>query len=137
MHSCICCWCCYDADAVSQAGVKTLLIDNGFCTFFNNGNPVFSKGPRSLPRNPSDRTILGKWFFNHYILVDKLLAKGLWSFETCLSASDNSFGKLVSSLESPITFGNRFIEVSLIPLFIAGFNLLSCKLDNFAFTLLQ
>ena len=45
---------------VSQAGVKTLLLDNGFCTFFNNGNPVFSKGPRSLPRNPSDRTNLGK-----------------------------------------------------------------------------
>ena len=40
-----------DAAVVNPKGIKTLLA-NGLITFFINGNPVFSKGPRSLPRNP-------------------------------------------------------------------------------------
>ena len=39
------------AAAVNLKGIKTLLA-NGLITFFINGNPVFSNGPRSLPRNP-------------------------------------------------------------------------------------
>ena len=39
------------ADAVS--GIKTLLA-NGLITFFIKGKPVFSNGPRSLPRNSPD-----------------------------------------------------------------------------------
>ena len=42
-----------DAAAVDPNGIKTLLA-NGLITFFINGNPVFSNGPRSLPRNPPD-----------------------------------------------------------------------------------
>ena len=30
----------------------------GFMTNFNNGNPAFNYGPRSLPKNPSDLIIL-------------------------------------------------------------------------------
>ena len=45
------------AAAVNLKGIKTLLA-NGLITFFINGNPVFSNGPRSLPRNPPDYMIL-------------------------------------------------------------------------------
>ena len=46
------------AAAANPNGIKTLLA-NGLSTFFIDGNPVFSDGPRSLPRNPSDCTFLG------------------------------------------------------------------------------
>ena len=42
-----------DACAVNPNGSKTLLA-NGFITLFVKGNPVFSYGPKSLPRNPPD-----------------------------------------------------------------------------------
>ena len=45
-----------DAAAVNPKGTKTLLA-NGFITFFIRGNPVFSNGPKSLPRNPPDYII--------------------------------------------------------------------------------
>ena len=38
-----------DVAAVNPKGIKALLT-NGLITFFISGNPVFSKGPRSLPR---------------------------------------------------------------------------------------
>ena len=46
-----------DAAAINPKGIKTLLV-NGLITSFINGNPVFSNGPRSLPRNPPDCIIL-------------------------------------------------------------------------------
>ena len=46
-----------DAAAVNSKGIKTLLA-NGLITFFINGNPVFSNGPRSLPRTPPYYIIL-------------------------------------------------------------------------------
>ena len=43
-------------------GIKILLA-NDLISFFMNGNPVFSNGPRLLPRNPPDCIIqLIKWF---------------------------------------------------------------------------
>ena len=42
---------------VNPYGIKTLL-DNGFKKFLINSNPVFSNGPRSLPRNPPDSTTI-------------------------------------------------------------------------------
>ena len=44
-----------DASAVNPNGIKTQLSN---ITFLINGNLVFNKGPRSLPRNPPDWTIL-------------------------------------------------------------------------------
>ena len=38
-----------DAAAINANGTKVLLA-NGLITFFTNGNPVFSNGPRRLPR---------------------------------------------------------------------------------------
>ena len=46
-----------DAAVVNPKGIKMLLA-NGLITFFINGNPVFSNGPRSIPRNPPDCIIL-------------------------------------------------------------------------------
>ena len=46
-----------DAAVVNPDEIKTLLA-NGLITFFINGNPVFSNGPRSLPINPPDCIIL-------------------------------------------------------------------------------
>ena len=40
----------------------------------------FSKGSRSLPRNPSGYTTLDNWVFDNFILADKLFAKNLQSF---------------------------------------------------------
>ena len=47
-----------DAVAVNPKGIKTVLA-NSLIIFFIKSNPVFSNGPRSLPRNPPDYTILG------------------------------------------------------------------------------
>ena len=46
-----------DAAAVNPEGINTLLA-NSLIIFIIRGSPVFSNGPRSLPRNPSDCTIL-------------------------------------------------------------------------------
>ena len=46
-----------DAAAVNPKGIKTLLA-NGLVTFFINGNPLFSNGPKGLPRIPADCIIL-------------------------------------------------------------------------------
>ena len=51
-----------NADAVNPNGIKTLLA-NGLNIFFINGNSVISTGPRILPRNPPDCTILEKRVF--------------------------------------------------------------------------
>ena len=54
-----------DAAAVNPKGIKTPLA-NGLITLFIRGNPVFSNGPKSLPRDPADCII-----FDNLISVDK------------------------------------------------------------------
>ena len=46
-----------DAAAVNPNGIKTLLT-NYLSTFLIKGNPGFSNGPKSLPKNPPDCPIL-------------------------------------------------------------------------------
>ena len=48
-----------------------MYLANGLSTFFNNGNPVFSNHPRSLPRNPPDCTVLVSWVFDDFTLADE------------------------------------------------------------------
>ena len=52
----------------------------------------------------------------------------------CVLVNNNLCGKLVSLLEFPIKFDERF-KVGPVPILIADFNLLSCELDNFTFNL--
>ena len=63
-----------DAGAVNPNGIKTLLA-NGLSTFLVKGKPVFSNGPKSLPGNPPDCSILCNWVFDNSILTDELFAK--------------------------------------------------------------
>ena len=58
-----------DAAAVSSNGIKTPLA-NGLTTFFINRKQVFSYGPRSLPRNPPNCTILDSLVFDNVILAE-------------------------------------------------------------------
>ena len=39
--------------------------------FFINGKAVFSSGPKNLPRNPSDCSILDSWVYGNFILADE------------------------------------------------------------------
>ena len=47
-----------DAAAVNANDIKVLLVNGFFSAFFIKGKPVFSDGPRSLPRNPLVYNIL-------------------------------------------------------------------------------
>ena len=49
-----------DAAVVNPNGIKTLL-HNGLSTFSIKGNPDFSNGPKSLPKNTPDCAILYNW----------------------------------------------------------------------------
>ena len=111
------------------------LLASGLSTFFIKGNLFFSNGPKSLPKNPLDCPILWSWVFDNFILAEKLFAKALRSFESCLLVNYNLCGKLFSSLESPTTFDEIF-KVTSVPFFDLDFNWLSCELDNFTFEVL-
>ena len=98
--------------------------------------PIFSNCPNVLPRNPPDCTILSKWVFDNFILADKPLTITLQSLATCVLVDKNLCEKLVSSLESRITFSESF-KVTSVPLFIPDFNLCQiCQLDYFMFKVL-
>ena len=64
------------AAAVNPKGIKTLSA-NGFITLFIRGNPVFSNGPKSLPRNPADCIIFDNCVFDNLMSTDVFLAKAL------------------------------------------------------------
>ena len=67
--------------------------------------------------------------------VDKLFAKALRIFVTCLLVNNNSFGKLILSLELPIIFDDNLKTTSVL-FFIADFHFLSCEFDSLTFKLL-
>ena len=83
-----------------------------------------------------DCIIWDSWIFDHFILADELFVKLLRILETCVSVNDNLCGKLVSPLESPITFNERFQGTSVLFFVVANFNLLSCELHNLKFKVL-
>ena len=58
--------------------------------------------------------------------VPKSSKKSLRNLEACASVDNNLCEKLVLSLESPITFDQRF-KVTLVPLFIPDFNVLRTR----------
>ena len=119
------------AAAGNPNGVKTFLA-NDLSTFPIKGNPFFSNGPKRLPKDPPDCTILCNWVFDNFILAEELFWKSLRSFETFVLVNKNLHGKLFSSTESPTILYKRF-KVTLAPFFVAGFNLLSCELDNLTY----
>ena len=95
------------AAAVNPNEIKTLLA-SGWSTFFIKGNPAFSNGLKSLPKNPPDYHILYNWVFDNFILAEKVFAKALWSFQTCVLVNNSLCRKLFSSSESPTTFDKSY-----------------------------
>ena len=89
-----------DTAADNPNGIKTLL-SNGLSTFLTIGDPVFSNGPKSLPKNPSDCPILCNWVFESFISADEPFKKALQIFETCVLFNNNLCER---SLESLTTF---------------------------------
>ena len=92
-----------DAAAVNHNGIKMLLA-NALSTFSIKDNPVFRNGPKSLPKNPPDCSILCNWVFDNLMLADEPFAKVLRSFETCVLANNSLCGKSFSSFDSLTIF---------------------------------
>ena len=87
-------------------------------------------------RTPPNYITLDKWVFGKFILADEPFTKDLRIFETYVSVNNNLCGKLVSSLEFLIKFG-EWLKGTSVPFFIADFNLLSLELGNFTFNVLH
>ena len=88
-------------------------------------------------RNCSNCTILDSWVFDYFILANELFPNVLQRIKTFeLVNNDNLCGRLLSSLESLITFDERF-NVTSVPVSFPDFDLLSCELDNFTFKMLH
>ena len=70
-----------DVAAVNPNGIKTLLA-NGLSTFFIKENPVFSNGPKCLPK-----ILVIVLFYaidcDNFILADEPFAKALRSLDLC------------------------------------------------------
>ena len=79
-----------------------------------NGKPVFSNGPKGLPKCLPDCLILCNWVFDSFILADELFAKSLRSLRTRVLVNNNLCRKLVSSLELPIIINGR-LKVTSVP----------------------
>ena len=73
---------------------------------------------------PADCTVLETCVFDHSMLADEIFTIALRSFETCLSVNNNLFRKLVSSLESSVTF-DEWCKVTSVQFYFPDFNLLS------------
>ena len=82
--------------------------------------------------NAPNCVILDIWLFNNFLPAVEPFAKVLQILETCELVNNNWCRKLVLSLESLITFNERF-KVTWVLFFVVDFNLLICKLDNYKF----
>ena len=69
---------------------------------------MFRNGLISLPGGSPDCIILDSWFFDNFILANKLYPKALTSLEACILVNNGLSGELVLSLELQITFNKIF-----------------------------
>ena len=99
-------------------------------SFLDLGNILFfvsfaheSRKPGDLP----DCVILDSWVFDNFTSADKLFLKALQSLEACVSVYNNSCWKLISSIESPTTFDERFKVTSAL-FFIPEFNFIKLQI---------
>ena len=76
-------------------------------------NPLIGAIAYSKPINPPD-CILDNWVSENFIITDEPFAKSLQIFETCILVNNNLCGKLVSSLELPMKFDERFKVTSIL-----------------------
>ena len=59
---------------VHPNAIKTLLA-NGLSTFPIKRNSVVGNGPKCLPKNPPNCSILHNWVFDNFILAEESLVK--------------------------------------------------------------
>ena len=123
-----------DAAAVNLNIIKKLLA-NGLSLFSFDDKPVFIRGSRGLLGNPPNCTILKSGCFYNIILADQFITKVLRRLKTCLSVNNNLSVKLISSLESAITFEERF-NITSVPFFVLDFHFVTFEIDDFTFMLL-
>ena len=76
-------------------------------------NSKRSSNSNAPKREEPDYTILGSTDFKNSILADEPFTKLLQILESCVSAKNNSCGKLVSSLKLPITSDGKFNVMSV------------------------
>ena len=92
-----------------------------FVLFLATLDKLFPKIGKSRVTIFPDCIILENWAFENFILADQPFAKALKIFETFVSVNNNLCGKLVSWLEFPIKFDERF-KVTSVSFFITYFN---------------
>ena len=110
------------ATSVAYAVLLILMVlKHSFIPFFMLGNPAFSNGHKSLPKNLLDCSILYHCVLDKFTLAEELFAKASRRFETCVLENDKLCGKLFSSLESQATFDQSFKVTS--PIFITDWNI--------------
>ena len=85
-----------------------MLLANDLITLVTKYKPVFGKSPITIPRNPLNYTILDSYVFKSFILADEPFVKALRVLATCALIKNNLCGTLVSSLDSLVTFDERF-----------------------------
>ena len=78
--------------------------------------PVFS-GTKKVVRSPPICTILEDSIFQNVIWTDEPFAKALRSLKFSVLVNTSLCKKLVSSLESPTTYDERF-KVASVPFYI-------------------
>ena len=66
---------------------------------------MFCNGPSNLPKNAPVCIVFDSWIYQNLISADELFEKALPILEMCLPVSNNSWGKWLLSLESPIILG--------------------------------
>ena len=91
---------------------------------------VFSNYPKSLPKNLPDCPILYNWAFDNLFISWWSICASFTKPRNFVLVNDNLWGKLISSLELPITFDEIFTSV---PFVIPDFKLLRCDLHNVTF----
>ena len=108
--------------------------DIDFADDFNNGfaNDAMGHIIGNISRrskNPLNCTILDSWVFENLILLDETFTKALRMLKYFVLVKIIYVENYVSSLESPITFDERF-KVTWVSFFVPDFNLLRCNLNN-------
>ena len=96
-----------DAAIVHPNGIRTLLA-NGVSLFFINGKSTFINGPRSIPGNSPNCTMLDKRVFDNFSLAYESIKKSKYWFHLCAFTFDWYLFQLIMHLNSDLSCRNGF-----------------------------
>lgn len=83
--------------------------------------------------NSLNCAILNSWLCDNFIVTDELFAKALQSLKICPSFNNNIYGKLLSLLESQITFDERVTSILFTKVVNYTIVHLNCYIEWFYF----